>query len=755
MTTLQISNAPHQLPSHPIPAGVEGALETPDRSEREPRLRWNDPQPADHRVQFYETDAFLLETVSAFMGSGLGAGAACIVVATPAHREELAQRLRGNGLDLESVQVQGKYLALDAAETLAQFLVEGAPDPQHFARVVGAMVERTVKRHHRVRIFGEMVALLWAQGQQEAAVHLETLWDALGSTTPYELLCAYPMSLFAGSAHTDPFTRMCALHSRVIPDEGYTRLPSQQQLREVSLLRQKALSLEAEVAERQAAEERLRISENRYRRLFEAATDGILLVEPESGRITAANPALLALVGASQSQVVERELWEVGLLPDRPAQRAFLHQVRGERVLRSEVVELATATGPARQVEWVSTLFQANGHEVLQCTLRDITDRRQAEEVRLRLAAIVSSSEDAIRSQDLEGIITSWNSAAEQLYGYPAEAIVGQPVTLLFPPDRQEECTRIMERLRKGERVDHYETMRLRKDGSQVPVSVTVSPLKDHSGTIIGASAIARDISKRQELERQREAFISLVTHELKTPLTILQGHLQLAQRQLTRLLGQAAPPDEAQQRTLEELLGMLGRSQQPIRFQQRLINDLVDLARLQEDKMELHLADCDLLELVAQIVQDHQAAHPARLITLDLPEEDPLLVTADRDRLQQVLSNYLSNALKFSPDPAPVQIGITLEAGAARVWVRDHGPGLPVEQHARIWQQYYQAPTTPVQRGWKPGLGLGLYICQQLIHRQQGEVGVQSRPGAGATFWFSLPLQATAHRREHAHQGG
>ena len=327
------------------------------------------------------------------------------------------------------------------------------------------------------------------------------------------------------------------------------------------------------------------------------------------------------------------------------------------------------------------------------------------------------------------------------MYGYPAQEIVGQPVTRLFPADRQEEFTRTMERIRQGERVDHYETMRVRKDGSLVPVSVTVSPIKNHTGAITGASVIARDISKRQELDRQREAFISLVTHELKTPLTSLQGNLQLAQRQLTRLLGQAASQDEAQQRTLEDVLSMLGRSQHPIRLQQRLINDLLDLAHLQEDKMEVHLAVCDLVGLVSETLQDHQAAHPARLITLDLPEEDPLLVTADRDRLQQVLSNYLSNALKFSPESEPVQVGITLEAEAARVWVQDHGPGLSVEQQAYIWQQYYQVPTTPVQHGWKPGLGLGLYICQRLIRLQQGEVGVQSRPGAGATFWFSLPL--------------
>jgi PAS domain S-box-containing protein len=547
---------------------------------------------------------------------------------------------------------------------------------------------------------------------------------------------------FAGEGYGKQFTEICQQHSHVIPDESYTLLASpEERLHSITLLQQKALSLEAEIAERKAAEERLRISENRYRRLFEASTDGILLIEPRSGLITDANPSLLHLLGSTREQVVDRELWQMGLLPDQSTQHAFLRQVQQDRVARYEMRELATTAGEPRYVEWMSTLFQANGHEVLQCNLRDITDRRRAEEARLHLAAIVSSSDDAILSKDLDGIITSWNTAAERMYGYSAQEIVGQRVTLLFPPDRSDEFRQIMERIRQGERVDHYETTRVRKDGSLLSVSVTVSPIKESSGSISGASAIARDISKRKELEQQREAFVGLVTHELKNPLTALQGNIQLAQRLLTRLLSQAEQLEEEQQRMLEDVLAMLGRSHQPLRVQQRLINDLLDLSHIQEDKVELHLAVCNLVGLVYETVQDHQAAHPSRLITLDLPEQDPIAVYADRDRLQQVLSNYLTNALKFSPASEPVQVGMALEAEAVRVWVADHGPGLSAEQQAHIWQRFYQAPRTPVQSGWKMGLGLGLYICHQLISRQQGQVGVESRPGEGSRFWFTLPL--------------
>ncbi len=746
---------PHETTTPSASIEAEGPQHVPGVSQPPVSLHGTYLPPTEHRVQFYQTDAFLFEVVGDFLGAGLGAGAACIVIATPDHRDGLAQRLEGQGCDLSSAQRQGQYVALDAAETLAQFLVEGVPDPARFAQVVGGLIERAAKGHRPVRLFGEMVALLWAEGHQTEAVQLESLWEELRSTAPpFSLLCAYPMSLFADPAQTDLFTRMCALHGQLIPDEGFPQAASQEeQLRVVSLYRQKALSLEAEMAAHQAAQERLRLSEHRYRRLFESSTDGILLVDPSSGRITDANPAFLRLVGRTHDQVVSQELWQVGLLSDPPTQSGFLRQVQQERVVCYEPITLATTVGEPIQVEWVSTLFRANGHAVLQCNLRDITDRQRAEEARQHLAAIVASSDDAILSKDLNGIITSWNAAAEHLYGYNAQEIVGQPVSRLFPPDRQDEFVEIMERLRRGERIEHFETLRVCKNGSVVPVSVTISPVKDAQGVIVGASAIARDISAQKALERQREAFISLVTHELKTPLTSLRGNLQLAQRRLVRLLGQSEQANEEQQRALEDMLSLLGRSQQPLRVQQRLIDDLLDLSHLQEDKLEINLAICDLVGLVAETVQDQQAAHPDRLITVCVPEEDPILVAADRDRLQQVLNNYLTNALKFSPESEPVQVGITLEAERARVWVEDHGPGLSAEQQAHIWQQFYQASTTPVQSGWKPGLGLGLYVSRQLMLRQQGQVGVESRPGQGATFWFSLPLQHPAPPRENVPQ--
>ena len=304
------------------------------RRKLAPRLQWSEMDTSEHFVQFYETDEFLLDSVSGFIGAGLGAGAACIVIATKAHREGLEERLQANGLDLVAASTRGTYLSLDAGETLSLFMVDGLPEPERFAEVVGSLIERAVKGRRRVRIFGEMVAQLWMEENQVAAIRLEALWNELHHTThSFSLFCAYPMHGFAGEGYGEQFTEICQQHSHVIPDESYTLLASpDERLRAISLLQQKATSLEAELAERQAAEERLRNSENRYRRLFEASTDSILMVEPRSGLIMDVNPSFLRLLGSTHEQVVDRELWQVGLLPDQSAQQAFLRQVQQDRV---------------------------------------------------------------------------------------------------------------------------------------------------------------------------------------------------------------------------------------------------------------------------------------------------------------------------------------------------------------------------------------------------------------------------------------
>jgi len=214
--------------------------------------------PHPHTVQFYENDTFLLDDLSRFIGAALGVGDACIIIATQPHREELTRRLEARGLNTTLASAQGRYTSLDAAETLAKFMVDGRPDPTLFTEVVGATVARAAQTagadSPRVAAFGEMVALLWVDGLPEAALELEYLWNDLARTEPLDLYCAYPMSLFGHAEDGDPIGKICAAHSHIVPTESYTSLVNDQdRLRAIALLQQKARALETEVEEHKKA----------------------------------------------------------------------------------------------------------------------------------------------------------------------------------------------------------------------------------------------------------------------------------------------------------------------------------------------------------------------------------------------------------------------------------------------------------------------------------------------------------------------
>jgi PAS domain S-box-containing protein len=567
----------------------------------------------EHLVQFYEKDAFLLDALSEFIETGFDAEDACLVIATKAHREALEERLQANGLDLAAAHMRGEYLSLDAAETLSQFMVDGWPEQERFSEVVRSIIVRAAKDRRHVRIFGEMVALLWTEDNQAAAIRLEELWNELQHTTsPFSLLCAYSMDNFAGEMYGEPFTEICQQHSGVIPDENYTRLRSpDERLRTITLLQQKANSLQTEIAERKAAEER-------FRAIVRFSNDAIFLVDPAQDRILEVNPKACSLLGYSYEELLKLSMSTI--LPDEsPKLHTFARMVR--------------ETGEG----WTDELT----------------------------------------------------------------------------------C--------------------LTKRGVRIPAEISASRVDLHGRTCL--LALMRDIRERKELERQKEALVSMVTHELKTPLTALQGNIQLAHRRLRRLESLLTPEQADQSRLLQEALSLLSRGQELLHVQNRLINDLLDASRMQQNTLELQLTPCDLVSLVHDIVHDYQAAHPRRLITLQLPDQEELLVQADRDRIGQVIGNYLTNALKYSSADQPVHVGLTSEPTSAHLWVQDHGPGLSEEAQHHIWEQFYQVPGIHAQSKGGASLGLGLYICQKLISSHHGQVGVESIPGQGSRFWFRLPL--------------
>jgi signal transduction histidine kinase/ActR/RegA family two-component response regulator len=224
-----------------------------------PYSDWSDMKDDEHFVQFYESDGFLLNSLSGFIGTAINNGAPAVVVATKAHRDGLDELMRANGLDLTNALATGQYVPLDAAETLSKFMIEGLPEPRRFNEVLGGVMTSVADGRSRVRAFGEMVALLWAEGNHAGAIRLEELWNDLQKAHSFSLFCAYPMKGFGGKRFAEPHDGVCTVHSRVLPAESYAGLKNyDDRLREIARLQQKARALEAEVQERKEIEERLR-----------------------------------------------------------------------------------------------------------------------------------------------------------------------------------------------------------------------------------------------------------------------------------------------------------------------------------------------------------------------------------------------------------------------------------------------------------------------------------------------------------------
>ena len=253
------------------------------------------------------------------------------------------------------------------------------------------------------------------------------------------------------------------------------------------------------------------------------------------------------------------------------------------------------------------------------------------------------------------------------------------------------------------------------------------------------ADGLARELTLR-EVNRQTDEFISIISHELKSPLTTIKGNVQLARRQMTRLLAQGIdlPLEVADPFAL--VLRFLERAERHVLVQTRLINDLLDVSRIHSNRLELHIERHDLVLIVREAVEDQHQLAASRVIHLSI-EEPEAIILADADRVGQVLNNYLSNALKYSDESKPVEVWLSREGSAVKVAIVDQGPGLSPEQQEHIWERFYRVPDIEVKSGSGVGLGLGLHICRTIIERQGGEVGVESKPGQGSTFWFTLPL--------------
>ncbi|MBI2898325.1 MAG: PAS domain S-box protein [Deltaproteobacteria bacterium] len=376
-------------------------------------------------------------------------------------------------------------------------------------------------------------------------------------------------------------------------------------------------------------------------------------------------------------------------------------------------------------------------------------ERRAGELERAQLATIVSSSDDTIVATDLDGIVVHWNSAAERQYGWSAKEMIGRHISAIVPLDLRTELGPIFEAIRAGGHIECFETIRKRKDGSLLDISLTLSPIVDPAGRVAGVSGIGRDIRQRKaaeaelrrahgselsamlELERLREEWATVVAHDLRQPLTAISLSLDLL-----RTLRAREPLSATEAKAL-------ARIDSAARGLRRMVDDLSDASRIEAKRLTLEPREVDLARLVVEVCDQSEVRCICRV------ETDGRTAVADPERITQVLTNLLNNAAKYGAAGEPIAVVVTGNDRETEVSVSNRGPGIPGEELPELFDRFKRARA--VRDARKEGLGLGLYICKGLIEAHGGRIWVESTPGATTTFHFTLPFGPA--KVEHAEQ--
>jgi PAS domain S-box-containing protein len=428
----------------------------------------------------------------------------------------------------------------------------------------------------------------------------------------------------------------------------------------------------------------------------------------------------------------------------------FLENIRAGRSFSQEFRVLPPAGGLLWIREDLTVETLRPGHWRIRAAASDVTADKLADEVRSRLVGLIEGISDAVVGATLDGTVVCWNLGAEQLFGFTAEEMLDSDIERLIPDELVEELHGSFQRLRSGEQIPRHETVRLCRDGAEVPVSWTMSPIRDETGHVVGVVSFAYDISARQEAERQRaellalaesaraaaeeadrrkDEFLAMLAHELRNPLSATTQAFYVMER------SQPGTPafDRARAAAARQL-----------QHQARLVNDLLDVSRITRGRIEMRQERLDLGRVIREALEDYRAVVETRGVTLttELPSE-VIAVTGDRTRLAQVLANLLDNAVRFTPPGGTVLVRLAFDSGegAVRVSVRDSGAGIEAGLLPRVFEAFTQGDRTLERTD--SGLGLGLALVKGIVERHGGSVRAESDgAGCGAEISFTLPVQ-------------
>jgi PAS domain S-box-containing protein len=486
-----------------------------------------------------------------------------------------------------------------------------------------------------------------------------------------------------------------------------------------------------DVSERRRTEQTLRASEEELSDFFENASVGLHWIDAD-GRILRANKTDRAMLGYAAGEYIGHPVTEFHA--DRPAADEMLDRLAGGEALHNFPARLRCRDGSIRHVLISSNARWDRGRLThSRCVVLDVTERRQADEIRGLLAAVVESTEDAVITKSLEGDILSWNAGARAMLGYSAEEAVGRSINLIIPDSRREEELAILERVKEAKRVEPFETQRVARGGRVVDVSLTVSPIRDEHGGIIGASSIARDIGHRKALEqslrdsdRRKDEFLAVLAHELRNPLAPIRSGVAALRLSL---------PDDA---TLRHVGGIIERQ---VRQMSRLLDDLLDVSRITHNKLELRMEPLTLQAVIDSALETSRplVESAGQTVVVTAPPE-PVPIVADPMRIAQVFANLISNASKYSHPASAIRITVTLHARDVAISVIDDGIGIAAEALPTIFDVFAQASQARARA--QGGVGIGLSLVKGLVELHGGRVSAHSAGlDQGSTFEVRLPL--------------
>jgi signal transduction histidine kinase/ActR/RegA family two-component response regulator len=632
------------------------------------------PLHPSHVVQFYESEEFLGKTVTEFLGAGLGGGEMVIVIATEPHRRAFCLGLRANGFDVDRVCETGQLTLLDARETLARFMVGRLPDPKLFESVIGATIEKSVAERPgaRVRAYGEMVDVLWRDGNGEGAIRLEELWNELGAVHSFSLLCAYAMEHFAEEADGRHFDHVCRAHTHVFPTESYSELEgSDARLREIGLLQQRARALASEVASRKVAEESLRF-----------------LVE--AGEIIGSSldyeTTLTAVARLSVPRLADWVTIDIKDGPDGPVER------------------LAVAHSDPAKLEMA----------------RELRKRLPAQHDGPHgVAQVLRTGQPEILSEIPDSLLS---------------AAISDPETL---------------RMVRGLGLHASMCVPLCVGGEAIGAITFISA---ESGRVFTESDlhVARELARRASLaiehaklyegartaNRMKDEFLATVSHELRTPLNAILGW--------ARILRTGTLSGEKFDRALCSI-------ERNSVAQAQLIDDLLDVSGIISGKMRLDVQQVDLALVAEAAIDSMRPALQAKDLGFSLViDSNAGKVAGDSSRLQQVLWNLISNAVKFTPKGGRVELVLARAHSDIELTVTDTGEGIPKTQLRAIFERFKQVDGSTTRL--HGGLGMGLAISRHIVELHGGSIEARSDgPGCGATFVVRLPVSASASKPQTA----